>query len=138
MKPRGHGLNKRAKPRDLESPIQRAIIAYLGYALPGAIVHHSQNEFGMSGDGIARQIAKAKHNGMLPGFPDLVVFSAHGVALVEVKAPKGRLTDMQADLADRFLDMGHNYATVRSVDDMAAALATWGWPNACPLRGVVS
>ena len=126
------------KRRDSEGPIHRAVIEYLGHALPGAIVHHSPNEIGISGADIARLIAKAKWNGMLPGFPDLVIFCAHSAALVEVKAGKNGLQPPQAAIRDRATAMGHRYAVVRSSDQMAEALDAWGWPNACPLRGVVS
>lgn len=86
------------KPRDIEGPIHRATIQQLRLRLPGAIVMHAANEFPGSGSQIARAIAKAKKNGMIPGFPDLAVFWRGQVALIEVKAPKGRLSDAQAAL----------------------------------------
>ena len=127
----------RRKHRDLENPIQRAIVAYLRMAIPGnPIVHHSPNEVGMSGDEIARQIAKHKHNGMVSGFPDLVLICNAGVAFFEVKTAKGVTSEAQRTVHADLSRMGHRIAVVRSIDDVRAALDAWGiWTNDRPMRG---
>lgn len=111
---------------DRENPIQRAIIDFLRQALPGCLIHHSPNELGMSGPAAARQIAKAKHNGMLPGFPDLVVAHDGGILFLEVKAEGNYLTENQRAVHDALAAMGHRISVVRSIDDTKEMLGKWG------------
>jgi len=103
--------------RDREGPIHRAVIDFLRLSLPGAVVHHSANEIGLQGLDVARQIAKAKWNGMLPGWPDIEVFHAGRVLLIEVKAPGNGLTPAQAECHERLRDQGFAVHVVRSLDD---------------------
>lgn len=114
---------------DRENPIQRAIIDYLRHVLPGCLIHHSPNELGMSGQAAARQIAKAKHNGMLPGFPDLVVAHDGGIMFLEVKAEGNYLTENQRDVHLTLASLGHRVAVVRSIDDVRELLGKWGIPT---------
>lgn len=109
-----------SKRRDIEGPYHRAILAQLHARLPGAIVHHSANEFPGSGEAIARAIAKAKKNGMVVGFPDLVVFWRGQVALIEVKAPGGRLSPAQINVGLQFEANGFDVHVVTDPDDVAA------------------
>jgi hypothetical protein len=111
--------------RDVEGPIHRAVMDYLRVALPGAVIHHSANEFGLSGPNVARQIAKNRHNGMLVGFPDLMVLWHGNFWAFEVKAPKGKPTDAQVAVGASIERMGGKWAVVRSVDDAAACVAAW-------------
>lgn len=122
----------RKKRVDLEGPIHRSILAYLRRALPGAIIHHSANEIGISGKEAARQVAKAKSLGMVPGFPDLVVFLTADVGplFFEVKAKGGTLTQSQRDVIAALDALGYRVAMVRSIDDVAARLRDWGIKNA--------
>ena len=122
--------------RDLENPIQRAIVQYLRTAIPGnPIVHHSPNEIGLSGKDVARQIAKAKLNGMVPGWPDLVVVCYPAVLFFEVKAPGGRLSPAQEQVHMDMIRLGHRVAVVRSIEDVQAALDKWAiWTNDRPYR----
>ena len=75
-----------------------------------------------------RRAGILKREGMLPGFPDLIVFARGGrVGLFEVKAPKGRLQKNQIAVASELAAYGTPYAVVRHTDDVLAALAEWGW-----------
>ncbi|KFI27752.1 nuclease [Haematobacter massiliensis] len=112
---------------DREGPIHRDVLRVLRDRVPDAIVHHSPNEFGMSGAAIARQIAKHKNMGMVPGFPDLVVFAPEDVMFFEVKAEGGTLTGHQKTFRDHAEGMGYRFAVVRSADDAKAALSEWGY-----------
>ena len=112
--------------RDLEGPLHRSILAWLQRVLPDALVHHSANEIGMKGGDVARQIAKAKWNGMMPGWPDLEVLTAQGPLFLEVKAPGGRTTEAQDAVHDKMRALGYRVAVVRGIDDTRAALAAWG------------
>jgi hypothetical protein len=115
--------------RDIEGPIHRAILAYLRHVLPDALVHHSANELALKGADVARQIAKAKHNGMMPGWPDFEVITEAGVVFLEVKAPGGSLTEAQRGVHDAMRRLGCRVAVVRDIADTRAALAAWGIPT---------
>lgn len=114
------------KRRDIEGPIQRAIVAYLGLKLPGAIVSHTANEVAARGANIGRAIARAKSIGMTPGMLDLTVIWRGHIFFLEVKAPGGAMTDGQRAIADRMTAHGAKWAVVKSIDDVAARLAEWG------------
>ena len=66
-----------------------------------AVVHHSPNEFGMSGREVARQVSKHKRMEMLPGFPDFIVLRKTGLQCrtvgLEVKAEGNGQTAAQKD-----------------------------------------
>lgn len=118
--------------RDIEGPIHRSVIQQLHRRLPGAVIHHSAAEIPITGPMIARAIAKAKKNGMQVGFPDLVVFWRGEVALIEVKAPKGRLSDAQAALHSEMEAQGFRVhvitdpdATEEIAQAMRAASSNW-------------
>ena len=106
--------------RDIEGRYHRAIVAQLYDRLPGAVVHHSPNEFPGKGPMIARAIAKAKKNGMAVGFPDLVVFWRGQVALIEVKAPGGSLSDSQKALHPRLAENGFAVHVITDPNDTEA------------------
>jgi len=112
--------------RDIEGPIHRSILAYLRLRFPKAFIHHSANEVGLQGADVARQIAKATRNGMVPGFPDIMVITGAGPAMFfEVKAPGGRLTDVQQQVHDHLRELGQLVAVVRSIDEVQAQLDQW-------------
>jgi hypothetical protein len=111
---------------DHERPIHRAILAYLRLALPGAVIHASPNSFGdLHGPALARQVAKAKHNGMLPGWPDIECFWRGHAIFLEVKAGRNGLQDNQSAIGAALQGQGFRWGVVRSVDDAKAALAGW-------------
>lgn len=117
-----------AKRVDRETPIQRAVVDRLRFELPGAIVHHSPNEVPLDGEDVKRAVAKAKRNGMVPGFPDVVVvLVCRPITLFfEVKSPTGRETAAQRDLREVAVAAGHHWAVVRSQEDVVACLDAWG------------
>lgn len=111
---------------DRENPIQRSIIAYLRLVLADCAIHHSPNEFGMAGADVARQIAKHKHNGMTPGWPDLHVITPGAHMFFEVKAEGNYLTPAQKSVHSDMTRMGCMIAVVRSIDDVQERLDAWG------------
>ena len=110
-----------------EGPIHLAILAYLNVRCQGAVVQASPNSFGdLHGPQVARQVAKAKHWGMMPGWPDIeCVWRGHAI-FFEVKAPGGRLSDAQKEVGARLKDMGALWAMVTSIDEVELALIEWG------------
>lgn len=130
------------KRKNRESPIQREIIAYLGAVMPDAMVHHCKNEINKRGKAVQIEIANAKRNGAVKGFPDLIVlpYANVGAFFLEVKAPGNYPTDAQKDVHAALRKLGYRVAVVRSVDDVRAALVGWGvgFSEKIELRGVVS
>lgn len=111
-----------------ESVIQRDVRKYLTkLGLTSVAVPNGSH---LAGDKLARikQVAAMKADGMLPGFPDLMVLGSHGrTGYLEVKTPKGTVSQAQANVKVMLERMGHKVAVVRSVDDTREALKTWGW-----------
>ena len=116
---------------DREGPIHRAIVAYLFLRLPGAVIHASPNSFGdLNGPAIGRQVAKAKHNGMLPGWPDIEAFWRGRAMFFEVKAGKAKARENQSQIGAALVANGALWAVVNSVDSVAEKLAEWGCNDA--------
>lgn len=112
---------------DKEGPIHRSILNHLRARFPGAVVVHAANEVPLAGKNVARAIAKAKWNGMLPGFPDLAVFLPQGeCVLFEVKAPGGAIQPSQKSILKQLSELGFRNAVVRSVADVDACITEWG------------
>lgn len=122
-----------------EAPIQRAIVTYLRRVLPDAVIHHSKNEINKRGKDIARELATAKRNGSLTGFPDLIVlpFSTVGPLFFEVKAEGNYATPAQKEVHAWLRGLGYRVAVVRSIDDVREALTEWSIPTR-HTEGVIS
>ena len=114
------------KNRDTESPIQAAIVVYLRRVLPDAIVHHSPNEGVRGGKGGLIDGHKRKASGVLPGFPDILIFVGGSGYCLEVKSATGKLSTIQRAVQGQILRQGIPYAVVRSIDDARDVLALWG------------
>lgn len=72
---------------------------------------------------------QAKKEGMATGFPDLLaIWPGGGIAFIELKMPKGRLSDNQAEWLVRLNEYGHHVEVVRSVEDGVAYLRGLGAP----------
>lgn len=105
---------------DREGPIHRQVLGYLRAAYPGAVVHHSANEVPLRGRDVGRAIAKAKANGMVVGYPDLVMHWRGRTYAFEVKAPGNRPTDAQEAVHAALEAQGTAVAVVRSIEDVQA------------------
>lgn len=112
--------------RDLEGPVHRAILSHLRRRFPDALVVHAANEVSLRGKDVARAIAKAKSNGMVPGFPDLACFLPDGECILfEVKAEGGAVQPSQRAILDQLRGLGFRAAVVRSVQDVDECLEHW-------------
>jgi len=117
-------------PKLSEAAIQSQVRSYL--AALGIDAVHVPNGSVLAGDATARakQSNALKKAGVLPGFPDLILFDrrARRVALIEVKAEGGRLQPSQVNFAEQYVPAwGWPYAVCRSVDDVKLSLNEWGW-----------
>ncbi len=117
-------MTRRGTP---EADLQRAVVSALRFALPkGAIVHHCANEVTEAGPRGAKRQAILVGMGVHPGFADLMVLCDGRVLFLELKAPKGRLSDDQVAFRDAVRAQGFGWALVRSLDDALSALADHG------------
>lgn len=110
-------------PGATEAQIQRQIISYLRLNLPGAIVAHVPNAIDIAGKDAARAVSKAKREGMLPGFPDLVCVWRGEVFFVEVKTDTGRLSQAQKQVIEAIREQATIVIVARSCDDLAVHLS---------------
>ena len=114
------------KNRDLESPIQRAILETIWAAYPDVMACSIPNG-GFILD--PRTVAKLKWLGLLPGMPDLALFWTGGHGLIEVKSPDGVVSPDQKAIQAILGEKGHRVAVCRSVADLMHTLAAWGVPS---------
>lgn len=71
--------------------------------------------------------AYLKAEGVLPGIADLAVIAPSGkMGWLEVKAPRGRLSEEQKWFADFVRARGHEFAVVKDLGDAQIVLALWG------------
>ncbi len=129
--PRKQRFGKAVKGGPSERDIQRPMVTALRKL--GFMVHHSPNASMLAGDKFARvkQAAAVKADGMLAGFPDLVLIDRDGeVGFLEVKKPGEALTDSQAALLPKLRARSPRVAVVVSLDDALEVVRRWGWINA--------
>lgn len=131
-------LGRRAKPRtrvgkavkggESERDIQRRIVKALRKI--GVFVHHSPNASAMPGDRFAKlkQAAVLKADGMVAGFPDLLLIDRDGeCAFMEIKRPGGSLEASQEAVLPKLRARSPRVAVVTSLDEALDALRRWGW-----------
>ena len=111
-----------AKNIDREGPVHLAILNYLKMKYPGALIHHSPNSVTMQGPAVQRLIAKNKHMGMLPGFPDLMMLFDGVFYGFEVKAGKNKPQKNQLEVGETIEYNGGIFAVVYSIDDVAEVM----------------
>lgn len=113
-----------------EADLQREILRYLGATLPhGFVFHHSPN-----GGMLKGEVGRSRGLGTKPGWPDLQVVGRLDsgepfTGYIEVKAPKGRLSEEQITMRDRLIDCGYPVGVARSIDDVRELVRAWGLPS---------
>ena len=60
--------------------------------------------------------------GAYKGLPDIFAIHKGVIYGIEVKAPRGRLSDYQIDFGSRFGDAGGKFIVARSLDDVMAVI----------------
>lgn len=114
------------KRRDLESPIQRAILEAIWAAFPDVLAYSIPNG-GYILD--PRTVAKLKWLGLLPGMPDLGLLWTRGHGFIETKSERGVLSDDQKSVHAILRAKGHNVEVCRSADDAIRVLTGWSIPS---------
>jgi hypothetical protein len=78
------------------------------------------------------EAAKMKGTGTTPGMPDLCILGCNDQGptthFLEVKSANGRPSLPQLNMHDRLLDLQHEVAICRSIDDARDACRKWGLP----------
>lgn len=120
-----------SKRVDREGPIHRSILAYLRKVLPDALIHHSANESHINGATAMRASMRKKRDGMVAGFPDLVVFPFTSMPpmFFEVKAEGNYASKAQKEVHAKLDALGYRVAVVRSIEDVQEALTEWNVPT---------
>lgn len=133
--PKSRALKSPRKPRrrnaSPEAGFQKTVTAYLERALPPeAGVFWSAT---MNGVRVSLGVrATLRDQGLRPGVFDFVFIPLVGpdaghTFWLELKAPKGRLTDEQSTLMDVLYPAGRG-AQARTLEQVCAALVAWGFP----------
>jgi hypothetical protein len=126
--PPGSWARSLEKPKQSERLVQRAIRDYL--TAQGFISAHVPNGAQLAGgpQSRARQMNALKGDGLMVGFPDLIVLGTNArVGFMEVKNEGGKQNANQKNVQAWMERDGHKYAVVRSLSDVAETLAEWGW-----------
>jgi hypothetical protein len=111
-----------------ETALQRLIRGYIAAA--GFRSVHVPNGAVLSGDKEkrARQMNSLKRDGLLPGFPDLIVFGKGGrIGFIEVKVEGSYQQPSQKECQRWLTELGQRYAVCRSTLDVDETLTQWGW-----------
>lgn len=111
-----------------ETILQRKILAHLKDK--GLYPVHVPNGAVLAGNAKRRaiQMNALKADGLKVGFPDLSIYNSKGrIAHIEVKDATGEQSEAQKTCQAILEGMGHKYAVCRSIEDVDAALADWGW-----------
>lgn len=107
--------------KQIESGIQRDIVRYIKAVIPNSVVIAIPNGARRTVNGYAANAVA----GLLPGAPDLVIALPEGgkVLWMEVKAPKGRVSENQILVHGLLNAAGHNCVVVRSIEDVRNAFS---------------
>jgi hypothetical protein len=101
--------------QQIEAGIQRQIVDYIRFVAPDLLVFAVPNGSQRTASG---RPANAVY-GMVPGAPDLVVVCPLGrIFFLEIKSPKGRVSDAQFAFHTELHKRNHTVAVVRSIDEV--------------------
>jgi len=105
-----------------EQQYQRAVIQHIAWrARPGVFAFHVPN----GGWRSRVEAAILKEIGTVAGVPDLIcIFEGQCYAL-ELKAGRGRLTDVQRVVHERLREAGAHVAVAHGIDEALAWLEVW-------------
>jgi hypothetical protein len=105
-----------------EQGIQRAIVDHLRWrAVPGVFALH------VPLGGYRRPIEAAifKSIGVVAGVPDIIIIYGGQCFGLELKADRGRLTNVQRDVHERMREAGALVAVAHGIDAALAQLTEW-------------
>lgn len=108
----------RAKPKYEEHQLQCSCVQWFRLAYP----HYAHCLFAVPNGAKRDKIIgkRLREEGVLAGVADLILLksnSAHGALLIEMKTPKGRLSDVQKLWSKKIMANGYKYIVCRSFDE---------------------
>lgn len=113
--------NREKEMKHPEQDLQIACVTWF-YAQYGTRkdckLFHSPN----GGKRSAREAAKFKAMGVLPGVPDLILLHQGKAHFFELKSDKGKLIDSQKDFGMWLLTNGFECAVIKSFDEFKSAI----------------
>jgi hypothetical protein len=105
-----------------EQQYQRAVIQHIAWrARPGVFAFHVPN----GGWRSRVESAILKAIGTVAGVPDIICIFQGRVYALELKAGRGRLTDVQRVVHERLREAGANVAVAHGIDQALAQLERW-------------
>lgn len=118
---------KRAQP---EAALQRAVCQFLKHALDKGVVWlHPANE--RSNRIEAMRLSRM---GVEPGVADLLFLWYEGHGAIELKAPRGYLSQAQKAWRKKYEETGGLYSVCRSVEEVQDTLELWRLPLKASVR----
>jgi hypothetical protein len=112
-------MTRRNQP---EAALQRSVIQHLTWrARPGAFFFHVP----LGGYRTYVEGAILKAIGTVAGVPDIICIFQGRVYALELKAGRGRLTDVQRVVHERLREAGANVAVAHGIDQALAQLERW-------------
>lgn len=118
------------KRRHDEDDLQAAVVTFLRWALPADAWHWSVPNGGRRH---TREAARMSRLGLTAGVPDLHVVYRGRLHCIELKAPRGTLSAVQAQAIEKLFRCGVPVVTCRSVEAVENALRVWGIPMSARL-----
>lgn len=107
-----------------EQSLHLTIARYLDLALPDRALWWTSHQNPKS----ARDGGRLKAMGLRAGIPDILVLFDGMLIGLELKAPKGRISPAQSEIADKFAANDAAWHLCRSVEDVEAALRQYAIP----------
>lgn len=114
-----------AKRRHQEDDLQESVCTFLKWVLPFNAVYWAVPN---GGKRHTREAARMTRLGIRAGIPDLHIAYAGRLYCLELKSPKGTLSEVQMQTISKLADCGVTTAVVRSVGAVENALKVWGIP----------
>ena len=115
-------LGASANMQHPEQAVQKAVLQHLAWrAVPGLFTFAVPN----GGWRSAIEAAIFKGIGVVAGIPDIIIIHAGRCFGLELKADRGRLTNVQRDAHERMRAAGAHVATAWGIDEALAQLASW-------------
>jgi hypothetical protein len=123
------GMNGKRMQRP-EQDLHRAVARFLDAALAPGVFWTSLDHAG--GGPVVGAFRKAR--GVRKGLPDIMVVHHGRADFIELKGPKGRVSEAQKEIGGDLVIAGCRVAVARSIEDVQDAVLKWG----VPLRGLIA